>query len=282
MKEFPKSYWRTTLSHAAAGVLYLHSSGALPPVSQADANAIYLPVIATECTPGAFTPIDVLDLDNQKLTLSTDGDDEGDEADEVTQPALCVYVDLERFFAGTDEYGNYVEMGINTSDDDTTGDTKYTRLEFREMTENGQVEAGWKSNSGKHTLQAKASFVGFALDKDQKKIETSLFQIHGISDDIQVRAKRDEGKINIVLHYDDADGEKQNFPFIEDYQEGTLFEMSFVVENNVLVATVNGVAHQIPMNPEDVYYFKGGPYQNGKPVSGRTVARIYQYGIGHQ
>lgn len=247
-------------------------------------TTVYLPLIYQEdCTPGMYAPNDVLgqSLDNTKLTRPVDEDGNGI-ADEVLQPELCSYFDPERYYAGRDETGNYVRLEIEKDDEAVTDETDYPRNEWREMTQGGQVPAEWKSGVGKHVLQSLVSFVKFAVDGDGKKIETSLLQVHGVSKDYQIRAERSEGKMNIVAHYDNPNGQgKINYIFINDYQEGTVFDAGFTVENNVITFQVNGMEHAVPLVP-DTCYFKLGPYQNGDAVSGKTAANVYSFAINHQ
>ena len=194
-------------------------------------------------------PADVLNLQNWKITIPFDKDGRDGptrKAAEVKQPALRTYT-LPRYFTVNSDCSGVV-FRAHTGGATTKG-SGYPRSELRERTSNGSSDISWSSGSGKHTMFIRQKITHLPV----KKRHVVVGQIHDSDDDVIVF--RLENK-KLFLDIDGKDG-----PVLtNNYQLGTVFEVSFVVQNNKTKAYYNGnLIHTLNKRYSGAY-FKAGMY----------------------
>ncbi|WP_226961380.1 MULTISPECIES: polysaccharide lyase family 7 protein [Streptomyces] len=194
----------------------------------------------------AQLPSDVLDLSDWKITLPT-GEDEDPE--EVTQPELDDYEHDAFFTVVETDSGDAVRFRAPV-DGVTTGGSSYPRAELREMEPGGDDEIEWSSTSGTHTLTVREAFT--ALPEDKPHVVGA--QIHGGDDDVTV--VRLEGTELWITEGDTA----HHHLITDDYQLGTVFEISYVVSDGEIEVYYNGELETTLDHDDDTNYFKAGAY----------------------
>lgn len=137
--------------------------------------------------------------------------------------------------------------------------SKYARLELREMKDENWEEAAWSSTSGKHVLEAtmsvKHNFV--------KKPELVVGQIHDADDDIlQIRVV---GNTLKIAGMDD----KYNKVIDPNFVQGKVFSYRVEVQSGRIKVFYNNVQVFDEANSGGSWYFKVGTYTQTSPaVSG--------------
>ncbi|WP_234347636.1 polysaccharide lyase family 7 protein [Streptomyces specialis] len=193
---------------------------------------------------GAEVPADVLDLSDWKVTLPI-----GDEEDptEIFQPDLDSY-SHDPYFTVTDS-GDAVRFRAPVNGV-TTGGSSYPRSELREMESGGGDEIEWSSTSGTHTMTVREAFTHLPEDKPH----VVGAQIHGGDDD--VTALRLEGSDLWI-----TDGDTAHHHLVtDDYQLGTVLELTYVVSGGEIEVYVNGALETTLDHSDSTNYFKTGAY----------------------
>ena len=200
-----------------------------------------------KCDEGSC-PSEVLNLGGWKLTLPVKDPSNAKRPLEITQPKLSIY-ELAPWFTETqDKKGVRFRAPVNAS---VTKNTSYPRSELREMSSSGKEEAGWRADSGIHTMILDQAIT--AVPKTKPHVVAG--QIHDDEDDILV----------IRLEYPNlfvnVDGE--NIYTLDDsYTLGKRFTVKLEVSDGKTKVYYNN-------SPEPVYtlnkkyekaYFKAGVY----------------------
>lgn len=147
----------------------------------------------------------------------------------------------------------------------TTGGSDFPRSELRERPDGGD----WSSSSGRHEMRILQSINNLPVYKSH----VVAGQIHGEDDDITV--VRLEGRKLWVTQGDSKLGD----PLDEFYYLGSLFEIRFVVEDDVTQVFYNpspGVSGVVPQMVElrqayDDAYFKAGCYTQSACAGDRAT-----------
>lgn len=256
----------------------------------------YLPMVQTDCTPNSLTPSDIIFLMIWKLFLPIDYDKNG-EADVILwqggKGGLCTFVQSGIFEAGTNGLGeNYVELKVRKGDTVTTPESSNPRTEFRQMEKNGVDDAAWDARVGTHRLVLQFAVKELGLDAEGKEIPVVVAQVHGPSSDVlQIRLRKVNGLFELVAHYDDADGVKQNFVLVSDYKLGEKVEVDLLAKeeeiNGVKVGVIKVTAfargveikHDIILVFPDGLFFQAGNYTQGQIADGLSEVQIFALNI---
>ncbi|SOD63720.1 Beta-glucanase, GH16 family [Streptomyces zhaozhouensis] len=193
---------------------------------------------------GAELPSRVLDLSDWKVTLPT-GDD-GDPT-EIYQPELDEFAHDPYFRVG--DSGDTVRFRAPVNGV-TTGGSSYPRSELREMEPGGGDEIEWSSTSGTHTMTVREAFTH--LPEERPHVVGA--QIHGGDDDVTVI--RLEGSELWI-----TEGDTRHHHLItDDYELGTVFEVSYVVSDGEIEVYYNGELETTLDHSDSTNYFKAGAY----------------------
>ncbi len=226
-------------------------------------------------------PADVLDLSNWKITIPF-GDEEGTEdgntvsATEITQPDLDDY-DLSPYFTPSSDC-DAVQFRAHAGGATTSG-SGYPRSELREMVEDGSDEIAWDSDEGVHTFDVTL----MVTHLPDVKRHITVAQIHDGDDD--VLTFRVEGDI-LKTEIDGDDGD-----FEMDYDLDDVIELSFVVEDDVSRAYVDGDLVETVERSYSGAYFKTGAYTqsacggsneiDGESCSAYGEVHIFDLSVNH-
>jgi hypothetical protein len=195
-------------------------------------------------------PASILSLTNWKLTLPTDGCDDGSWADEVTQPQLSSFKDGSAFFVNSNASGVVFRARVDGAR--TSSNTKYPRSELREMKNNGEDRADWSNASGKgrHVMTVEAAITKTPATKR----EVVAAQIHDASDDvIMIRLY---GSRLVV----DAEDSHVQLLLDDHYVLGTRFKVTIGAANGLIRVIYNDKRIVDYERSSSGMYFKAGCY----------------------
>lgn len=194
-------------------------------------------------------PADVMDLTNWKITIPFDKNGREEptrKAGEVKPPAFYNYILPPYFTMNSDCSGIIFRAHTGGA---TTSGSGYPRSELRERIADGSRDISWNSDSGKHTMFIRQRITHLP----EVKPHVVVGQIHDGDDDVIVF--RLEGKKLFV----DLNG-KDGPVMTNNYELGTTFDVSFVVEKNKTKAYYNGkLVHTLNQSYKGAY-FKAGMY----------------------
>lgn len=220
-------------------------------------RAIGLVVLATTDTMAAQPPGRVLDLEAWKLTLPYNSKRRAGNPDEIVQPELAAFIDLEHFY--TTEAGDGVVFRA-PCDGRGTENSKYPRSELREMESNGKDEISWSTDDGSsHVFEAELAVTQTPL----KKEHVVCTQIHDKEDDVlMVRLEDDSlfierrGASDVILD--------------SEYELGDRFKLRLVAERGRIKAWHDGDQVMDWKIEAKGCYFKAGCYtQSNRKKEGR-------------
>lgn len=197
-------------------------------------------------------------FDLWKLTLPT-----GDKKPTEIFP-IKDYKD-DNFFIDEDEYVVMIVPGNSVK----TPNTKYSRCELREMSEDGKLAAWTPDDGGEHLM----SWTGAIDELPTEKREMVFGQIHDAVDDV-IRLKLVEKEF--WLMYKDTP-----LTLLDpDYTLGKLMNISIKCKAGVVGVKCNDVIHEFKTSKKyKGCYFKVGNYQQGK--QGVSKVRIKDVKIEH-
>lgn len=213
-------------------------------------------------------PADILDLQNWKLTLPVDGDDD-EGADEIRQPCLAVAC----YDPDRDQYDNpelknpYSSVWFHVNDQRngvvfrapvngaTTSGSDNARSELRELApaadDGEEIEARW-SNKGSavHTMEVEQAIL--ATPQRYRTVVTA--QIHNDDDDV-ILIKYREGRL-----FADGDGGDFDETLDDHYRLGTRFKLRIQATQGLIRVTYNDRKTVVYKKASDTMYFKAGVY----------------------
>jgi hypothetical protein len=207
----------------------------------------------------------MIDLNQWKLTLPVG--EKGKPA-EITPPALLTY---------ESEWLRRVADGLLLTaicGGVSTGGSKYSRTEFRELTKNGDL-AAWSTQRGVHEM----IFALAVLQLPSGEKPHSVFgQIHGGDDDVTtyrfVGNNDGETAAIWITNFDNS----RAFLVKPDYVIGQEITLGFHVRDSIIRYTLNGeIASHTLSAKQDECYFKVGAYPQtteAGPNGAPNVARV--------
>lgn len=185
---------------------------------------------------------------------------------EILQPKLATYENKPFFYSDSKPQGVVFQAPVNGK---TTSKSGYPRSELREMRNNGQNLASWRSDNGVHTMRIDQRITHLPGGKPH----VVAGQIHDAIDDVTVL--RCEGtKLWITK------GDNSHFKLIDgSYTLGTRFTIMVQAQvsgirwfyNNVHVATVGGTYSGC--------YFKAGCYTQANTSNGTGYGQVVIYSL---
>jgi hypothetical protein len=212
-------------------------------------------------------PADILDLQNWKLTLPVDGNDD-DRADEIRQPCLAVACyDPDRdvydnpdfkvpfssvwFHVNDQRDGVVFRSPVNGA---TTSGSDNSRSELRELAPadgDEEIEARW-SNKGSavHTMEVEQAI----MSTPQRYPSVVTAQIHNDDDDVILIKYRD-GRL-----FADADRGDFDETLDERYRLGTRFKLRIQATQGLIRVTYDDRKTVVYKKSSDTMYFKAGVY----------------------
>jgi hypothetical protein len=213
-------------------------------------------------------PSQVLDLDNWKITLPVDSENQADHPLEIRQPKLKTY-QLNPWFTVTPD-GNGVVFRASVVGP-TTGGSKYARSELREMTDEGSARASWSSTQGSHTMLIDQAITA----TPKKKQEVVAGQIHDASRYI-IFIRLEGSKLFVSVNG------KNVCTLDERYVLGTRFTIKYEVREGKTAVYYNGSASPVFVLAQDYAgaYFKAGAYtqSNCKTEGDSSLCNPDNYG----
>lgn len=188
-------------------------------------------------------PAQVLNLTNWKVTVPLGG---SEKPTEIKQPELATYK-LDPWFIAVSG-GVRFRAPVNAV---TTSGSNYPRSELREMTNNGEKNASWSSNSGTHTMFLEQAITAVP----EKKKHVVAGQIHDADDDVIVV------RLEYPTLYVNVDG-KNLHTLDSDYTLGERFKVKFVVSDNQTKIYYNDSSDPVYTLSKSYSgaYFKAGAY----------------------
>lgn len=204
-----------------------------------------IPTPAIRVVPPSLTYTSrILDLTNWKLTLPTGA---SEKPTEIRQPQLNTFEGDPWFISVSSPSGVRFRAPVNGV---TTGGSDYPRSELREMTENGTLNASWRSTSGTHTMFIDQAITALPL----KKMHVVAGQIHDKNDDvIVIRLENSNLYVNV-------DGDNK-YTLDSNYTLGKRFNIKFVAKDGKTEVFYNSVTPVYTLNKDySGAYFKAGTY----------------------
>jgi hypothetical protein len=145
----------------------------------------------------------------------------------------------------------------------TTANTKYPRVEFRELKSDGVTKASWSGASGTHLLAGRTKMVHFAPQKQ----EMVVAQVHDAEDDtLQLRIEGTTWRLSV-------NGTVQSSS-LGTFSTGTYVDWEIKIVNGTLTVKINGtVKHTSSPGWGSGQYFKTGAYpQQNQADSGNPAS----------